>query len=230
MARTIWTSVLTLGVVLTVNGIAAAGDDGTTKSGIGGGFAMTLGGTGTAAQAAANADDAELTFHHRRYYGGGYYGGYGYSYPSYSYGYSNFYCPPYYGGGFGYGGYGGGFAYSRPYYGGGFGYGGGYSYGGYYGGYRGHYGHHRGYWRINGTDEDAPVISLAMTVANNPMAAKPAPAAQPNSGTWYDGGPANPVPLPKAESGTRTAPATGLPVSLPKTQPTKYTFKAYGEK
>ncbi len=212
-------------------GVAAAADP--AKAGFG--TTMTLGGQGTAAQAAA-ADDTELTGY-RRFYGGGYYGGYRNYYGGFGYGYRSFY-PGYYGG-FGYRGfypgYYGGFYtsyYSRPFYPGYFG---GF-YPGYYGGfYRGFgYGYGNGfYFGIGATRDDlaAPVVSLGLKVATSPTVVRePAPVA-PADGTFrYDGGPANPVPLPAPEAKPMTPPA-GLPISLPKAKPGgSYTYKAYGEK
>jgi len=225
----------------------ATADDSPTKSSFG--TTMTLGGQGTAAQAAA-ADDTELTHFYRHgygyhggyrgYYGGyrGYYGGFGYGYGrGYGYGYR-----PYYGGYYGgyrpYYGYSSFASYSYPsYYGGyglGCGYGGygavGYSYSGYssYGG---------GFYGIAGTKEDAsaPVVSLALKVANNPLTPRePAPTANADGSFRYDGGPANPVPQPKADaepSARANLSAGSLPVSLPKAKPAgPYTYKAYGEK
>ncbi|MBA4062661.1 MAG: hypothetical protein C0501_02930 [Isosphaera sp.] len=241
MARTIGVPALAVAAGLAWGGGAAA-DDGPVKAGFG--TTMTLGGQGTAAQAAA-ADDTELTGY-RRYYGG-YYGGFGYG----GYGFNRGFYPGF--GGFGYRGFSPGFAgygFNR-----GFGYGG--FYPGYYGGFRPafytsyysrsfypYYGGFGGFYNgfgygfgngfycgISGTKDDlaAPVVSLGLKVANNPTAARePAPAA-PADGTFrYDGGPANPVPLPAPEA--RPAPA-GLPVSLPKATPARpYTYKAYGEK
>lgn len=115
----IWRPALALGAVLAATGAASAGDRDTTT--------MTLGGKGTAAQAAT--EDAELTHGYRGGYRGGYGGGYG--------GYRGGYSSSYYGGG--YGGYRGGYGnYHRGGYGGG--YGGGYYGGGYRGGYGSYYG------------------------------------------------------------------------------------------
>lgn len=227
MLRTMWTPALALGAVLGVNGFAAAAD---TPAQSATGTTMTLGGKGTAAQAAASIDDTELACC-RRYHGcyGGYGGGYGYS--------------SYYGGG-----YGGGFGYSsyysyRPYYGGGYGY---RPYSSYYGGYGGGYGGYGyggygrggfigigigGFRRISGDESDAntPAVSLGLSVANNPVVQTLKPD-QMGGGLRYDGGPANPVPLAKpTTTTTQAAPATGLPVSLPNAK-SPYTYKAYGEK
>ncbi len=96
------------------------------------------------------------------------------------------------------------------------------------------------YWGISGTREDAmaPVITLGQRGANNPLLNRepaPAEAVQPIPLAPYDGGPANPVPLPKPDANPSgfTAPATNsVPVSLPRAKPANkpYTFKAYGEK
>jgi len=208
---------LALAAVLATGGLAAAQDASPAKAGIGG-TTMTLGGKGTAAQAAA-ADDTELTWCHRRCYGcgwgcgyrcgwgGGYYGGYGVSYYSYApafpvYSYSSFSYAPY--------------NCYRPYpaFSGGFGYGG-------------------AYIGINGTEKDAaaPAVSLNAAVAKNPVVATR--SGDTGGGFRYDGGPANPVPLPKtnATPGAPAAPAaTGLPVSLKAKPASPYTYKAYGEK
>src|SRR4051812_45909372 len=87
MIRTIGASALALGAVFSLNGIASAGDDSPGKSSLS--TTMTLGGHGSAAQAAA-ADDTELTgghgghgggghggYHGGGYHGGGFHGGYG---------------------------------------------------------------------------------------------------------------------------------------------------------
>ena len=243
MVRTILTPALALGAVLTVNGLATAQEGGPGKAGVDG-FTMTLGGAGTAAQAAAD-DDTELTHGYRRGWGG--YGGY---------------RGGYYGGGWG-GGYGrgwGGGYYGgyRPYYAGYGGYGGGW--GGYYGGYRSYYSSyyayrsypvyyggysdwcHPGYsiyYGINGDGDDlsAPAMLLGSSAPKNTVAARPtAPDAPATAGTFrYDGGPASPVPLPKPDANPtgrgKAEPATALPVSLQKAKPASpYTYKAYGEK
>jgi len=243
MIRMIWTPALALGAVLTINGFASAGDE-PTKSHFG--TTMTLGGSGTAAQA-ASANDAELTHGYRGGYGGyrggyggyrggyggfggGYYGGYGGGW--YGGGYYGGYRPSYYGGGYGGGYYGGGYGggygsyYSSGY---GYGYGGGCGFGGSY------------YYGINGTKDDAttPAVSLGYAVAKNQLVPASrqtaAPTAQPESNFRYDGGPVNPVPLPKPDTTSTTkatAPAAnGLPVSLPAAKPASpYVYKAYGEK
>src|SRR5690242_19309525 len=71
MARTMIAPALALGVALAAGGTAVA-DDTPAKSGVGA-FTMTLGGQGTAAQAATQ--DTELT--HGWHHGGGWHGGYG---------------------------------------------------------------------------------------------------------------------------------------------------------
>jgi hypothetical protein len=234
MLRTLWTPALALGAVLAVDGMASAAEPAKP----GGGFTMTLGGQGTAAQAASSTEDTDLACCRRYRCGyGGWGGGWG----------------GYYGGGYGlgYGGYGGGwggynsFSYyssyrpyyhcRRPVY-----YSSYYSYApAYYGGFGGGYG---GYYGISGKQDDAtaPVVSLNLAVAKNPAAPRTSAAAgqpQPADATGgfrYDGGPANPVPFPKPDAtsgGAAAQPATGLPVSLPKAKPGKpYTYKAYGEK
>jgi hypothetical protein len=240
MARTVWTPLLALGAGLVMADFAPAAEPASGKSANPAlGFTMTLGGKGTAAEAATAPEDTEEACCRRRYYGcwGGYRGGWG--------GYSSYYGGGWgYGGGYGYGNY---YSYApvvshysaysyRPYYlrpWRGYGYSSYYSsvgYGGFGGGY---------YVGINGTkdDADAPLMSLALATAKNPIVAAPkrtAETAEP--GTFrYDGGPANPVPQvrPDAEPRTLTAPAAvGLPVSLKKeTRPASpYRYKAYGEK
>lgn len=207
MIRTVGVPALALGAVLALNGISSA-DDAPTKSSFG--TTMTLGGQGTAAQA-AGADDVELTHYYRGGYGyrggyygggwgyrGGYYGGYrGYGWGGYRGGWGGYYggYRPYYGynGFIGYGGY-------RPYYYGG--YGGFVGYGSYYGGF-GYGGWGGGYCGISGTGDDAgaPIVSLNMAVTKNPV-----------TGAF------------KADGASAT-----LPVSLPKAS-SPYTYKAYGEK
>jgi hypothetical protein len=180
---------------------------------------MTLGGAGTAAKAAASTDDTALACCCWRHWGCGY--GWG-------------------------GGYGGGYA------GWGGGWGGGYANTAWAAGYRPflrpyatHYAVSRGlrggFAYIGGTTSDinAPVVSLNLSVAKNPLAMQAlttdnAAQPQPGNGFRYDGGPINPIPLPRPDASPTTqaqTPATGLPVSLQKTKPASpYTYKAYGEK
>lgn len=236
MLRTIGVPALALGAVLALNGIASA-DDAPTKSSFG--TTMTLGGQGTAAQA-AGADDTELT--------GGYYGGYRGGYGGYRGGYYGGYRGGYYGGGWGYRGgyYGGyrGYGYGwggygyrgwggyyggyRPYYGLSIGFGypywGGYGYRPYYGGWGGSYigyssysygygGWGGGYCGISGTGDDggAAIVSLNMAVTKNPVV-----------GTFKADGDA-------AKAAPQLVTPTNLPVSFQK-ETNPYTFKAYGEK
>lgn len=222
MTRIMLAPVLALGAVLAGSGFAPAAEPANPLTG----FTMTLGGKGTAAEAATAKDDTEETWCCRRRC----YGGYGYgNYYGGGYGYSS-----YYGGGYGYG--------NGGYYGGGNGYSNYYSYRpayyynsyayrphyyrpyvNYYGGY-GYRGGFGGgvYVGINGAKDDAetPVMSLALASAGG-------------SSFRYDGGPANPVPQvqPDANPQTKTAPAAvGLPVSLKKETASPYRYKAYGEK
>lgn len=221
MGRRIWTPALALGVALATGGVSAAADT-PGKPEVGGGFVMTLGGTGTAAQA-ATADDTELAHYYRHH---GYYGGYRGGYYG---GYRGYY------GGIGYGGYGGGYGYRsyytgyayRPYY------------GGYYGGYRPYYtsyyssfgyggfgyGYGGGYYLGCSDTGDAQVISLGAKAASNPFVARePAPGIESSGGFRYDGGPANPVAQPKPDV------IDSKPIGL-QTKPAKpYAYKAYGEK
>ncbi len=214
----IWRPALALGAVLAATGAASAGDRDTTT--------MTLGGKGTAAQAAT--EDAELTHGYRGGYRGGYGGGYG--------GYRGGYSSSYYGGG--YGGYRGGYGnYHRGGYGGGYGggyYGGGYrgGYGSYYGGGYGSYygGYSRPYYGVGVYSSyysyptysvayptyyndcgvnlgiggvagfGAPTVTLGTTNYARPAAPMAQPVA-PGDGTFpYDGGPANPVPVPMPDA------------------------------
>jgi hypothetical protein len=202
---------LALGVVLAVNGLCAAGDT-PTKLGTKSGTTMTLGGTGTAAQAAASTDDTELACCWRRWCGYGWGGGYGGGYYA----------------GWG-GGWGGRYVGYRPIL---------RPYATHYAVTRGGWG--RGYYAISGnaSDVNAPLVSLNLSVARNPFAVQAHTVtgqdAQPDNGFRYDGGPINPVPLPRPDASPTTqapATATGLPVSLPKAKPASpYTYKAYGEK
>ena len=93
-------------------------------------------------------------------------------------------------------------------------------------GYRGGFGGGV-YFGVNGTrgDSTAPVTSLALATAKNPVAiASGVPLS-------YDGGPANPVPQVKPETEPRTPAASpGLPVSFKKETANPYRYKAYGEK
>lgn len=220
-----WKPALALGAVLALNGAAGADDRGTT---------MTLGGTGTAAQAATEDTELARGYHHG--YGGGYggyggyRGGYGYGggYGGYRGGYSSFYRG-------GYGGYYGGyssFSYYRPayyyhptYYSSYYSYP---VYSSYYGGCGSGFGFSLG---IGGTaiSVNTPAVALGTPFAH-PMAQ---PAA-PGDGTFrYDGGPAAPVPQPQADpqpippAGTSV---TDLPVSLKPKAASPYKYKAYGEK
>ena len=241
-----WKPALALGAVLAATGAASAGDRDTSllSGGSAGETTMTLGGKGTAAQAAT--EDAELTHGYRGGYRGGYGGGYG--------GYRGGYSSSYYGGG--YGGYRGGYG---NYYGGG--YGGGY-YGGGYGGYRGGYGSYYGggygsyyggysrpYYSVGFSSSyytyptysvayptyyndcgsilgisgvagfGAPTVTLGTTNFARPAAPMAQPVA-PGDGTFpYDGGPANPVPVPMPDAKPIPEPnpssaATDLPISL----------------
>jgi hypothetical protein len=230
MVRTILPA-LALGAVLAVNGPANAQEGGPGKAGVEG-FTMTLGGSGTAAQAAAD-DDTELTHGYRRYYGGyGYgYGGYR-SYYGHGWGHHHGYRPYY-------------ASFHRPYYGGWGGYGSYYSsysvyrsypavYGGYYDPFC-----YSGYYGISGDADDlsAPALLLGSSQPKNTVAARQtAPETPATGGAFrYDGGPASPVPLPRPDANPagrgKAEPATGLPVSLPTAKPaTPYTYKAYGEK
>ena len=226
--RTIWTGALALGAVLATNGFAVAQASDPARPKLDTGFTMTLGGTGTAAEA-ASADDTELTHWYRRYYRGyrSYYGGYGYGgwgyggwgYSSFRY-YSSFrpvyyrpyvYRPVYFRP-----------AYYRPYY-----FPRAIPYVSYGRGY---------YWRIDADEDDlnTPVITLGSSVPSKPadVVYPIVPIVEQEGGLRYDGGPANPVPLPKPDASQPSpAQANGLPVSLQKTKPASpYTYKAYGEK
>src|SRR4051812_14455741 len=100
-----WKSAFALGAVLTAAGASSAGDRDTMllSGGPGGSTTMTLGGKGTAAQAAT--EDTELA---RGYHGGGHYGGYHGGYRGWGGGYGGY--RGYYGGyRGGYGGYYGGY-------------------------------------------------------------------------------------------------------------------------
>jgi hypothetical protein len=252
MIRAIRMPALALGAVLAVNGVAAAQTGSPAKSGFSSGTTMTLGGTGTAAQAAA--EDTELTGGHGGggYHGGGYHGGFHGGYHSGFYGgYHGYYHAAYH------------HAYYHNHYGYGYGFGLGIGIGFYPGYYPAYYPSYYsaypvysdpyaypvdpgyvspgvgvsvgvGVNRISGDQSavNAPVVALSMNISKS-ATAQPSPAAQ-AGGFRYDGGPANPVPLPRPDANPAAAaapPATGLPVSLPKAKPTSpYTFKAYGEK
>lgn len=232
MTRNIWTAALALGAVVAASNVASADD--VRSLAPASGTTMTLGGKGTAEQAAT--EDTELARGYRGYggYYGGYRGGYGYGWGGYRGGYYGGYRG-YYGGGY-YGGFGG---YYRPayyyapryypsYYGG--------YYGGYYPAYSSFYYSSPSFGfsiGIGGSTvaASAPVVPLGGIVPN-PMTAPTVPG----DGTFrYDGGPAAPVPLPKADpqpippAGTLTP--ADLPISLrPKAANSPYKYKAYGEK
>jgi hypothetical protein len=243
--RNIWKPVLALGALFALGGAATAADRDTMLLSGGTKYSaatMTLGGQGTAAQAAT--EDTELThgYKYRGYYGWG--GGYGYR--GYYGGHRGYYGGHY--GGFrnyGYGGYYGGY---RPYYGG-------------WGGYRPYYGnyfsfnYYRPYYPayyyprpyygsgfgfyigISGdAGTNAPTVYLGNS-GSQPLGQAVEQPVAPEGTFPYDGGPANPVPLPKADVPPipPAAPSTDLPVSgkakpglAPATSPYKY--KAYGEK
>jgi hypothetical protein len=244
--------------VLAANGNATAGDNvpalpgfagGTTASG----FTMTLGGQGTANEA-AGADDAELARGGGRGggggHGGGFHGGYG-GRGGYGGGYRAGYggYGGYYGG---YGGWGGGYYggyypynYSNYYYpnyyypnyypyvgygGLGYGYGGlGYGYGGIgHGGVRGGYAAHGR--RISGTSDDlnVPAVTLNLAVEGNPLVQEPSnvPAPYTGPGTFrYDGGPVRPVPFPQTDNNPngQVNPAIPSAAGLPVSLPKKET-------
>lgn len=232
MTRNIWTSALALGAVLAASGAASAEDRAPAPAG---GTTVTLGGKGTAAQAAV--EDNELT--HGRGYRGYYGWGGGYGYRGYHGGYGSYYGG--YRGGY-YGGY-SSFSYYRPSY--------------YYGGYRPYY--YSSYYYPTfpvystyysygpslylgiggGLASGAPTVTLGESFARPPAVTEPAqPMAPPVApgGTFpYDGGPINPVPVPKADPQAippaNPSNATDLPISVkPKAATTPYKYKAYGEK
>lgn len=220
-------SALALAAVLASGNFAAAQDSKPTKPDFG--TTMTLGGKGTAAQAAA-ADDTELTWCRRSCWGGGGWGwGWGWGGCGWrSWGVTSFSCAPvwytpvnwncgwswpaptpFFGGFNSFNNF-NSFSSARPRFGG-------------------------GVWvGISGTptDTSAPAVSLNLAVANNPLVGRP--TSTPGGTFRYDGGPANPIPLPKTDAtpSTKATPtATGLPISLPKTtSKSSYTYKAYGEK
>lgn len=210
MARNFWTPALALGVALAANGVASAGDAPRPST------TMTLGGQGTAAQAAV--EDSELTHGrgYRGYYGWG--GGYGYRGFGYGGGFYN-YRPAFYGSYYSFG-YRPSFYYSSFYYPS---Y---YSYG---------YGSSFFLGIGGGLASGAPTVTLGEGFARPAVPPMNAPNA-PGDGTFpYDGGPVNPVPLPKADPQAippaNPSSATDLPISLkPKPAPTPYKYKAYGEK
>jgi hypothetical protein len=233
MLRNTWKPALALGAVLATSGAVSAADRDTIPL-FGGSSSttMTLGGQGTAAQAAT--EDNELT-HGYKYRYGGYRGGYGFGYYG---GYRG-----YYGGYGGYRGYGRHYAGYGGYYGGYRGgyYGGyrGYGYAGYYGGYRPYYGGYSSfsyyqpayyssyyasypvysayydcgpsiYLGVGGaTGIGAPVVTLGTDFARPAEVAQPAPeAAQPM--------------VPPSAPGNGTFPYDGgpaNPVPLPKADP-----------
>jgi hypothetical protein len=225
MIRNFWTPAFALGAVLALSGAAGAEDRPVPPAS---GTTMTLGGKGTAAQAAA--EDTELARgYHRGYYGWG--GGYGYR--GYYGGFNSFYRP-YYGGFYSsYSFYRPAFYYSsfyRPYY-----------YSSFYYPtfpvYSSFYGTSFYLGIGGGVTSGAPTVTLGGGFAQ--PAAQPgrpmAPPVAPDGTFPYDGGPANPVPLPKADPNAippaNPSNATDLPISgKPKPPATPYKYKAYGEK
>ena len=217
-----WKPALALSAVLAISGAASADDKAPPPTAGGSGSTtMTLGGRGTAAQAAT--EDTELARGYRGGYGGSR-GGYGYrggSGGGYYSGYRG------YGGGYG-GYYGGGYGgYYRPAY-----YYPTYSYPTYYSTYPSCYG--GGIYLGIGGGSGVPTVALGSGLSVPVGQPMPQPIV-PGDGTFrYDGGPVNPVPLPRIEpqaippANPSSAPFD-LPVSLkPKAEPFKY--KAYGEK
>jgi hypothetical protein len=201
MTSYIWKPGLALGAVLAFCSVGSAADRDT----------ITLGGTGSIAQAAS--EDLEMTHGYR--YRGGYYGwGGGYGYRSYyrpAY-YGSFYRPAFY---YTPRVYYPTFYYPRPVY---------------YGYYRPTVGFYIG---ISGNaSTTAPTVNLG-TNFSQPLA-----EPQPLDGTFpYDGGPANPVPLPKPDAQPIPPANTGTDLRVfgtsksvvkPTTTPLKY--KAFGEK
>lgn len=255
MTRHLTKAALAVGAALALGGATRAAERDTLSTAGGSGTTMTLGGKGTAAQAAT--EDTELARGYHGHYGARY-GGYGYGYGGYRGGYYG----SFYRGGYGY--YGGYSSFYRPYYGGYYGsfyrpayyaprfyYSSYYSYPSYYSApvYSSYYdGCNTGFgFSIgiggNAVTVGAPAVNLG-TPSLRPavpeqMPAQPMtpPAAPGGDGTFrYDGGPANPVPVPKADPQPmappgNTAAPTDLPVSLkPKPAGSPYKYKAYGEK
>lgn len=234
MIRNTWKPVLALGAVLAATSATSAGDT-VPLSGGAPGTTMTLGGQGTAAQAAG--EDNELA-HGRRWGGGyGYRGGWGGGYYS---GYRGGW-----GGGY-YGGYRGG--YYTGYRGWNGGWGGGYYRPAYYYTPRVYYSSYPVYSSYY-TNDCAPGVSFTFGISGGATSGAPAvnlggtsfarPMAQPTppDGTFrYDGGPAIPVPMPKPDvqpiPPANPSSATDLPISG-KPRPAvvvPYKYKAYGEK
>ncbi len=215
-----WKPALTLSAVLVVSGAAGADDSDTLRTSDGApSTTMTLGGRGTAEQAAT--EDNELARGYRYY--GGYRGGYGYggyrgyyssgsytSYRTYNVGY---YRPAYY--------------YTPRVY-----------YPTYYQTYPVYPTYYSGCstgvgFTLGIGGNAAPAVPLG-TSLSRPIPQPMAPPAAPGDGTFrYDGGPANPVPMPKADPQTippaGTSASNDLPVSL-KSKTSPYKYKAYGEK
>jgi hypothetical protein len=250
-----WRPALALGAALAWAQAGGAEERDTLRTAGGTAATMTLGGTGTAAQAAA--EDNELTHGYRRrggYYGwGGGYGGYRGGYYGGGWGGYRPHYHAYRGGWGGYRSYYNSFSvstyrpafystpvyYSAPVYSyypayhdcydgwGGYGYGSGVSLS-------------VGFGRIGASAGalSTPTIPLGSAIRpavpaqplGQPMAVPAAPG-----GTFpYDGGPANPVPLPAPDANPAPPPqasATDLPVSLkPKLKTSPYRYRAYGEK
>jgi hypothetical protein len=209
MTRTFWKLALALGAALAATSATSAGD--TVPLTGAGGATLTLGGQGTAAQAAG--EDNELT-HGRRWGGGwGYRGGYrtgwygggwgGYYRPAYYYYAPRVYYPTYYR-----------VAPVYPTY--------------YYNDCA------PGVSFTFGISGGAASGAPALTLGARPVVPQPMPSVGPDGTFRYDGGPAIPVPLPKADPqlippANPLPSATDLPISG-KPKPAPYKYKAYGEK
>lgn len=246
MFRSTWRPALALGAVLATCGAASAADRDTLLlgGGSGDGTTMTLGGKGTAAQAAT--EDTELTGGYRGYYGwgggfryGGYYGGYRGFYGGFRPYYSSFRAP-FYGGFRPYSSF-YSFNFYRPAF---------YTprvfYSNFYTPvyapfpvYTTFYSPPSFYLGIGGAaGSGAPTVPLGADFAR-PQPAQPMaqPGVPGGDGTFpYDGGPINPVPVPKGEPqmippAAPSATVTDLPISVkPKSTTSPYRYKAYGEK
>ncbi len=251
MARIMFASALALGAVLTSSGFTTAAEPTA-------GFTMTLGGRGTAAEAATAIEDTELTggrgFHGGFHGGGwgwgggsrvGWGGGWGWNRWNTGWGWNRWNAGwgwNRWNTGWGWNRWNAGWGWNRWNTGWGWGWGarpvfvnsfspvGGWD-PCWNSGWGVNSGLSGGFIRIGGTADDAYAPAVTLNNANAQVA-----DASGSADTFrYDGGPAHPIPRPTPDATTMAQPvppSVGLPVSLKKeVKPASpYKYKAYGEK